>query len=221
MGGGGGDSGSSAMMMAVLMQQMQQQAEAQRRQFEQQQASMNKQYADNSRNRYNTLLKQQNTKIGDLYTTYNKNIDDTLAIDPTFDAGKKLDFTQFDYETPQGFDGMDANSVDKLYGELDSKSFDDYNNFKKQVDQSNVWLNAANQKKDILGRNMPGVAVAPWGGGGGMVSGGAGADSLKPGAGTGLIGDADPNAKPALGDVFSNAVAGATDKTASAGKSIF
>jgi hypothetical protein len=69
---------------------------------------------------------------------------------------------------------------------------------------------------------MPGVAVTPWGGGGGMVSGGAGADSLKPAAGMGLVTDADPNAKTGLADVFSGAVSGSSpSNNASSGKSIF
>ncbi len=222
MGGGGGDNSSSMMMAVAMQQQMQQQAEQQRREFEAQQAQMRKQYADNSRNRYNTLLTQQNRKLQEQYDAYNKNIDETVAIDPEFTAGKKLDFSQFDYEAPQGFDAMDVNSVDNLYGQLDSKSFDDYNAFKKQVDQSNVWLNAAKQKKDILGRNMPGTPVASWGGGGGMVGGGAGADSLKPSNGTGLIGDADPNATK-LADVFTGAVGGggSPKSSQSSGKSIF
>lgn len=232
MGGGGGDNGSSMMMMMLMMQQMQQQAEAQRRQIAADNLKRTQGYEKTNAQRYQTLIDDQNKKMSGLYDQYNKNIDDILAIDPTYNANAKLTYNpyavdksvDFTYDDPNpssaSQDTVDSNisKIDDLYGKLDKQSFDDYTNFKKTVDQSGTWLNAAKQKQDILGRNLPGVAVTPWGGGGGQVSGGAGADSLKP-AGSGLIGDTDPNAKQ-LADVFSGAVSG-SNPSASSGKSIF
>jgi hypothetical protein len=236
MGGGGGDGGSSAMMMALVMQQMQQQAEAQRQQIAADNLKRTQGYEKTNAGRYQTLVDEQNKKMSGLYDQYNTNIDEILKVDPTYTANTKktwtpytvdssIDFT-YDDANPAGAsqDTVDGNisKIDDFYGKLDKQSFDDYTNFKKTVDQSGTWLNAANQKKDILGRNMPGVAVTPWGGGGGMVSGGAGADSLKPAAGMGLVTDADPNAKTGLADVFSGAVSGSSpSNNASSGKSIF
>lgn len=209
-GGGGGDNGMGMMMMIAAQQNAQRQAEEQARRLAAEQAAREKQYADNSRGRYNTLLTKQNKTLGDMYASYNKNIDDIMAIDPEFTAGKKLDFANYDYETPGNFGAADVNTVDNWYSQLDAKSFDDQTAFKKTLDQSNVWLNAAKQKQDILGRNLPGTPVGAWGGGGQQVSGGAGADSLDPNAAIAGNAIGDPTANQGVYNIAGGASAAQT-----------
>lgn len=191
MGGGGGGNNSSMIMMMIMMQEMQRQREEQARQIAADNLKRTQGYEKTNAQRYQTLIADQNKKMSGLYDDYNKNIDEILKIDPTYTANKKLtynpyavdssiDFTYDDADPSKASqDVVDKNisSIDDFYGKLDKQSFEDYNAFKKTLDQSNTWLAAAKQKQDILGRNLPGAPPEGWGGGGGMVSGNAGADA--------------------------------------------
>jgi hypothetical protein len=221
-GGGGGDNG---MMMMMMMLQQQQQMEEQKRQAAAA-AFANSQRAENQNyQRYNDQITTQNKKVGSQWDLYNNNIDKILKLNPTFNTAQRYTFNPYavnqNYKKSVDQSSADENTdlLNKWYSDLDKQSLDDFNMAKSQTDASKQWLTDAESQKDSANRLLPGAPPGTWGAGGGMVSGGAGADSQKPGAAGANIGGGASNP-----DIYNNFAspgsAGASSSGGQAGSAV-
>ena len=181
-GGGGGDNG---MMMMMMMMQMQQQMEEQRRQQAAQMLAASQKAEGQNYQRYQDQIAAQNKKVGGQWDLYNANMDKILKLNPGYNANKRYTFNGYtinpEYKKSMSQSEADNNTdlLNKWYSDLDRQSLDDYNMAKSQYDASKTWLADVQAQKDSEGRVLGNAPPGTWGAGGGMVSGGAGADSQQ------------------------------------------
>jgi hypothetical protein len=219
-GGGGGDNGM--MMMMMMLQMEQQKKEMERQQAAQMFAASQKAEGQNYQ-RYQDQITNQNKKVGDQWDLYNANMDKILKLNPGYNANKRYTFNgytinpEYRKSTNQGEADANTDLLTKWYSDLDRQSLDDYNMAKSQYDASKTWLGEVQAAKDAEGRVLGNAPAGTWGAGGGMVSGGAGADSQNK----------DPNASAGFNvgggaanpDVYSNfASAGNAGASSSGGQ---
>ena len=217
-GGGGGGGGMQMMMMMLMMQQMEEQKRQQEAQMRAQQLAASQKAENQNYQRYQDQLTAQNKKVGDQWDLYNANMDKILKLNPGYNAHKRYTFNPYtinpEYRKSTTQQEADANTdlLNKWYSDVDRQSLDDYNMAKSQYDASKTWLADVQAQKDAEGRILGNAPPGTWGAGGGMVSGGAGADSQQnpnASAGTNIGGESG-----ALPDVY-NIAGGPTSAGAS------
>ena len=203
-GGGGGGGGMQMMMMMLMMQQMEEQKRQQEAQMRAQQLAASQKAENQNYQRYQDQLTNQNKKVGDQWDLYNANMDKILKLNPGYNAHKRYTFNPYtinpEYRKSTTQQEADANTdlLNKWYSDVDRQSLDDYNMAKSQYDASKTWLADVQAQKDAEGRVLGNAPPGTWGAGGGMVSGGAGADSQQdPNAAAGMnvgeMGAANPD----------------------------
>jgi hypothetical protein len=130
-------------------------------------------------------------------------MDKILKLNPGYNANKRYTFNGYtinpEYKKSMSQGEADSNTdlLNKWYSDLDRQSLDDYNMAKSQYDASKTWLADVQAQKDSEGRVLGNAPAGTWGAGGGMVSGGAGADAEKDpsggAAGMNIGGGANPD----------------------------
>lgn len=182
-GGGGGGGGMQMMMMMLMMQQMEEQKRQQEAQMRAQQLAASQKAENQNYQRYQDQITAQNKKVGGQWDLYNANMDKILKLNPGYNANKRYTFNGYtvnpEYKKSMSQSEADNNTdlLNKWYSDLDRQSLDDYNMAKSQYDASKTWLADVQAQKDSEGRVLGNAPAGTWGAGGGMVSGGAGADA--------------------------------------------
>ena len=228
-GGGGGGGGMQMMMMMLMMQQMEEQKRQQEAQMRAQQLAASQKAENQNYQRYQDQLTNQNKKVGDQWDLYNANMDKILKLNPGYNAHKRYTFNPYtinpEYRKSTTQQEADANTdlLNKWYSDVDRQSLDDYNMAKSQYDASKTWLADVQAQKDAEGRVLGNAPPGTWGAGGGMVSGGAGADAQKTdpnaaaGSAIGELGAVDPDIYNIAGGPSS---AGASSSGGQAGSNV-
>ncbi len=207
MGSGGGGDSMGQMMMTMMMMMKAEEDKRRMQQEQEQQAFQAAQRGENQNfQRYNDLLSKSNKDVGGAWDNYNSTIDKILKINPNWNTAQKYQFNPYtvnpDFKRSTNRQEADENAdaLNRWYADTDKRALDDLNMAKQQSEAANKWLADVKANQDAGDRVLPGAPPGTWGAGGGMVSGGAGADAeQKPaGAGSEVGGDSS-----ALADVFS------------------